>query len=680
MDAPGQKLADELARRIGYRKCTRVTWPDGCKDANETLVTCGPSAVLTALTDAQPFPVAGIVTVRELAGPLEALYERGLDRGCDAGWRTFDRHYRARHGLLTIVTGSPGSGKSFFLDNLMVRLAERHGWRFAVCSPENQPFERHLATILSIQQRAPFADGPLPRMTPGMRDDARRWAEGHFTFVLPDEPTVAAVLDRADVLVYRQGIRGLVIDPWNELDHTRPNGMTETEFVSQSLTRLRNWARVAGVQVWLVAHPTKLHKADDGSYPVPTPYDISGCYSDDTDVLTRTGWKRHEALEDDEVLCFDMENHTTRWEKPTATWAYQYDGEMCHFRGRNLDMLVTPNHRMVVKPQWTHPGRNPEHWRSLDRSWQFVQADALSGSPWLVPFAAPLGADSDDRAVMVLDDGYAMDDFLRFLGWYIAEGCIQMGSPSICQGVGPLADEMSATLARLRLDVREAVGNPGTGGSVRGWKARVRARVHPELSRWFVEEFPQGAAIKHIPRFVWDLSQRQKRILLDALLQGDGSEGNGLQQGTWKYTTTSPRLADDVQRLVLELGRSAKVGRRPGRKPHHADQYTVYIGREGYRERDLVLRRHLARVPYSGKVWCLTVPTGAYVTRRNGCVSFQGNSAHFANKADACLSVWRNALGNEPEIHVQKIRFAETGQLGMVPFRFDKATGRFEER
>jgi twinkle protein len=276
MDAPGNKLADELARRIGYRKCLRVRWPDGCKDANDTLVMHGVHGVCDALADAQPYPVAGLVTVRDLSGKLDDLYERGLDRGVTAGWPTFDSKYRSRPGLLAIVTGSPGSGKSHVLDNLMVRLAERHDWRFGICSPENQPLERHLAGILSIYQGQPFGDGPTDRMTREDMQAARRWAEGRFTFVLPEEPTLEAIMERADVLVYRHGIRGLVIDPWNELDHSRPNGMSETEFTSHALSKLRNFARQRDVMVWLVAHPTKLRKDEDGRYPIPTMYDISG--------------------------------------------------------------------------------------------------------------------------------------------------------------------------------------------------------------------------------------------------------------------------------------------------------------------------------------------------------------------------------------------------------------------
>jgi twinkle protein len=158
----------------------------------------------------------------------------------------------------------------------MVRLAGFHGWPFAVCSPENQPLQRHLAGIIAVRFGKPFDDGPTPRLTREEVDEAWRWAEPRFAFVLPEEPTIDAVLERAKVLVYRMGIRGLVVDPWNELDHSRPDRMTETEYVSQVLTKLRAFARLHGVHVWLVAHPTKLQRDKDGAYPVPTPYDISG--------------------------------------------------------------------------------------------------------------------------------------------------------------------------------------------------------------------------------------------------------------------------------------------------------------------------------------------------------------------------------------------------------------------
>ena len=52
------------------------------------------------------------------------------------------------------------------------------------------------------------------------------------------------MLDIARAAVYRYGIRGLVVDPYNELDHQRPASMNETEYVSQMLTKIKRFAQV----------------------------------------------------------------------------------------------------------------------------------------------------------------------------------------------------------------------------------------------------------------------------------------------------------------------------------------------------------------------------------------------------------------------------------------------------
>jgi len=275
-DGPGQRLEAELARRIGREKCWRVTWPAGTKDANDVLMQHGVERLAACLNDATPYPVEGIITVRDVEDQVWSLYTDGLPRGVSTGWRDLDEYYTVKQGQLTVVTGSPGSGKSNVIDHLCVHVAALHDWRIGMCSPENQPVARHIAGLAAKHQAAPFADGPTPRMGVEDLDAALAFIHEHFAFILPEEPTLAAILDRARVLVLRMGIQGLVVDPWNELDHSRPQGLTETEYISQCLTRIRQFARHNGVHVWVVAHPTKLIKGSDGQYPVPTPYDISG--------------------------------------------------------------------------------------------------------------------------------------------------------------------------------------------------------------------------------------------------------------------------------------------------------------------------------------------------------------------------------------------------------------------
>lgn len=278
-DAPGKRLEDELSRRLGREKCRRVQWPADCKDANEVLTKHGAAKLRECLDDAQPFPITGVFEVLDLSDEIDHLYLHGWERGVSTGWEELDRFYTVRPGEFTVVTGIPNSGKSNWVDALSVNLAALHGWRFAVFSPENQPLADHMARIIEKYARQPFEDGPTPRMDRDTLRMSKAWAQDHFSWILPDEDsewTIDAVLDRAKALVFRKGIRGLVIDPWNEMEHLCPSGMTETQYISRELKRIRQFSRRHGVATWVVVHPAKLLRDKEGNYPVPTMYDCSG--------------------------------------------------------------------------------------------------------------------------------------------------------------------------------------------------------------------------------------------------------------------------------------------------------------------------------------------------------------------------------------------------------------------
>ena len=278
-DAPGRMLGEELARRLGPEKCSRVRWPDGVKDSNDILVKHGASDLAWFVEHAEPVPIEGVFGVEDLRDDILQLYEHGFERGKSTGWSELDRHYTVRPGEMTIVTGVPSSGKSNVIDCLTVNLGLHHGWRFAMFSPENLPLQQHMASILEKVAGKPFHEGPTARMTRAELDDALEWVGDHFDWILPsseDDWTVEKILDAAGKLCLRHGIRGLVIDPWNELEAYRPPGMSETDFVSHALKRIRVFARQRGVHVWLVVHPTKLYRKEDGKYPVPTLYDCAG--------------------------------------------------------------------------------------------------------------------------------------------------------------------------------------------------------------------------------------------------------------------------------------------------------------------------------------------------------------------------------------------------------------------
>jgi twinkle protein len=192
-DAVGKHLESELSRRLGADKCSRVHWPELVKDANEMLVKHGPVDLAWYIENAEPFPIEGVFGPDDLKTEIYDLYEKGLTAGLSTGWKKLDAYYTVRQREVTVVTGIPGSGKSNFIDCLLVNLAREHGWNFAIFSPENLPLEEHMARVTEKYFRKPFADGPTPRMTRSELEAALEWVKEHFKWIAPDDENLWTV-------------------------------------------------------------------------------------------------------------------------------------------------------------------------------------------------------------------------------------------------------------------------------------------------------------------------------------------------------------------------------------------------------------------------------------------------------------------------------------------------------
>lgn len=167
-----------------------------------------------------------------------------------------------------------------WVQDLAVNLAKSDDWKFAIFSPEDAPNER-LVTALAQRytKRTIFNDRPN-RMSAPEFGKALDWLDEHFHILSPSDEqdeSIDTILMLAKTAVLRFGIKGLIIDPWNEIESNRPRELTETEFIGRCLKRIRKFSRSHGVHTWVVAHPTKLYKDKDTKlYPIPTLYDING--------------------------------------------------------------------------------------------------------------------------------------------------------------------------------------------------------------------------------------------------------------------------------------------------------------------------------------------------------------------------------------------------------------------
>jgi twinkle protein len=274
-DAPGQALAEELARRIGKDKCRLAKFDK--KDLNDVFTSDDPSqeSIDDIIARAQPYPISGLSDPEIYRDRINDLFKQGTGKGISTGYPTVDEIYTVAPGQLTVVTGYPSSGKSNFVDQIMVNLARGADWKFAICSFENQP-EIHITRLMEIYMNKRFFDG-RDRMHDSEKDEAFKWVQEHFLFIDSngEEPsTLDSILERARAAVKRMGVRGMVIDPYNYIDMERKDS-TETEAISNMLTRVRKFCMANDVHTWFVAHPSKMSRSGN-EQPRPDGMSISG--------------------------------------------------------------------------------------------------------------------------------------------------------------------------------------------------------------------------------------------------------------------------------------------------------------------------------------------------------------------------------------------------------------------
>lgn len=278
-DEPGLSLRHFLINRIGRHKCWIIEYPEGCKDSNDVLIKHGPERLRQCMKEAIPPRLDQILTVDDVEGELDDIFENGYPEGYKTGFHEFDKHYSFLPRRVTTVTGISHHGKSDMVDQWMIRLAVRHAVKCGVFSPENETTEQ----VIKLMQK--YAGQPIhkrldrPAMSKDMYAASKTFVNKHFFFFDTDKVnmTIDGLLKKAEELVLRYGIFLFLIDPYNYIESRREKSQTETEYVSEIMGKLKIFAKKYNVHVILVAHPTKVPKdRNTGKAEIPNLQMISG--------------------------------------------------------------------------------------------------------------------------------------------------------------------------------------------------------------------------------------------------------------------------------------------------------------------------------------------------------------------------------------------------------------------
>jgi len=393
---------------------------------------------------------------------------------------------------------------------------------------------------------------------------------------------------------------------------------------------------------------------------------LGACFDDKTEVLTRNGWKPFAQLSFDDYLATLAPSSKIEYHQPTDIQRYWHDGPMVRFQGRSYDLLVTPSHNMFVRGRHVESNAftfmpaeelaaKPSGTLSsfeLARSgiWEGGHIDTFQLAPLLPTEYIAKQLQVFEKAVTLnnqgssfseiaeeLDQNYftvrdwirnerdprrrqfravahkqiAIEPFLKLLAWYLSEG-------STDHGRGVKITQLKQEYKNDIIDAIETCGfepKPCADGF----------KIYSKQLAQYLAEFGHSYE-KFIPRWVLGLRTSPLRVFLKELLKGDGD-------GERRFYTSSKRLADDLQELVLKCGFAATIHSRAkpsvlpkirGREIRSMrEQFIIDIS---YDQLTPQIWKGASYEQYSGYVFDVTVPNHVLYVRRNGKAQWSGNS------------------------------------------------------
>lgn len=334
----------------------------------------------------------------------------------------------------------------------------------------------------------------------------------------------------------------------------------------------------------LVPTPTFNHHSFGVKFFDPKKKELYICYADDTEVLTSTGWRPFKELSGQEDLAaYESGTQRIHYEKPKALQSFKYNGEMLNFRGRWLDLLVTPDHRMLVKRTQMKRGQ--------------VRKAREVGAQFQLPV-------SGIRPTAWADQSHPTMGEVRLLVAFVADGCIRRGDDLELRFKKARKKERIRLLAEDIGAVFKTLQYPGS----------------PEYDSVMIDRTAHTFFLKHCPNKTWteeilDWPLDVRQALLEEIPNWDGDRTSH----NLRYFTSKLEEAELISRLAILSGYSSQVETKTGRKG--STEYVVNFIKRDWR----ILVEAPVLQQYEGQVYCATVSTGFLVVRRNGKAVISGN-------------------------------------------------------
>ena len=325
-------------------------------------------------------------------------------------------------------------------------------------------------------------------------------------------------------------------------------------------------------------------------------------------VLTQLGWVEIQYIDISvhKVATLDV-NGNMAYEYPSEKFEYEHNDKMYFVENKQVHIICTLNHRLYVQKR---SGKN----------YELIEAQDVMGK--MVRFQKSLKNVNEDIEFMELgDEKYDMDEFLKLLGIFIADGYSHNNIIYITALKERKVDFLNKLLTNMNLSYCYS----------KDGKFSIYKKNNINLSE-FISELSLGALNKHLPEVAFNLSERQSQILLESLLEGDGSSMEYKGETFNRYGTISLQLANDVSRLAVHCGYSgiikiseeptgiARVGKR--NLGSRAGQVVEITQKHTYYKVSIITKQNQPwinkkqnesnvekLIDYEGKVYCIEMPS-----------------------------------------------------------------------
>ncbi len=422
---------------------------------------------------------------------------------------------------------------------------------------------------------------------------------------------------------------------------------------------------------------------------------LEPCYDKETEVLTKDGWKKFEDLKNDEIVATLNKNGELEYQKISAKQKIPFNGNLIGITGRNIDLLVTPSHMIYAKNRYkdefefiradeiygkyNYELKRDAVWKGKRKKY-FTLPEVVKSLRFSVYYRTrkriidALKNKSSDSGELYekTNPEIKYREFYKILSDLYKEGVIERKVAFKKRKVGAnktyiwslrkealkeIKDETTKPMKILMNDWLRFFGIWIAEGSAyvskKGYIVKIAAfGKNKKIIEEWLKKLPFNYNItstgflinnkqlclyltqfghapnKFIPKEIKSLPKEQLKIFLDAYMLGDGNEE------TLTFTTTSEKLANDLQEIILKCSWAAIIRRVPkekfksgnlkGRriKPNY-DIFKVRIAKKQVTPK--IYKSSFSKVPYNDYVYDVTVPNHTLYVRRNGKACWSSN-------------------------------------------------------